>query len=211
VENQELANAAWWVWFWELIGTISFFGVIVTLAIEFGAARLAAPYKEKLDKAREERISAATERAAKAELDLAQLQRIAPRILLPSRQEEMRGALSKFAGQVVTVGTTNAFQGVAEIESLGAQIVGTLRAAGWNVGSGQVTWGSIFRPTDVIVSAEEMDPKSKEAALALVRELENSSITAIFRSGSATPPDNPDTKGGMIKAPGVTVLIGTKP
>jgi hypothetical protein len=70
VENPALTNAAWWYWFWELVGTISFFGVIVTLAVEFGAARLGAPYKAILDNAREERISAANERAAKAELEL---------------------------------------------------------------------------------------------------------------------------------------------
>jgi hypothetical protein len=77
VENPELTNAAWWYWFWELIGTISFFGVVVTLAVEFGAARLAAPYREILDNAREERISTANERAAKAELELAKFR--APR------------------------------------------------------------------------------------------------------------------------------------
>lgn len=77
MENPALANAAWWYWFWELVGTISFFGVIVTLAVEFGAARLGAPYKAILDNAREERISAANERAAKAELELAKFR--APR------------------------------------------------------------------------------------------------------------------------------------
>jgi hypothetical protein len=57
VENPELANAAWWYWLWELVGTIAFLGVIVTLAIEFGAARLAAPYRKIIDDAKDLKIA----------------------------------------------------------------------------------------------------------------------------------------------------------
>jgi hypothetical protein len=97
VENPELANAAWWYWFWELIGTISFFGVVLTLAIEFGAARLAAPYRAILDNAREERISAANERAAKAELELAKLK--TPRSISVELRNRIVEQMKQFAPQ----------------------------------------------------------------------------------------------------------------
>ncbi len=57
MENPAVANAAWWYWLWELVGTIAFLGVIVTLAIEFGAARLAAPYRKLLDDAKDVKIA----------------------------------------------------------------------------------------------------------------------------------------------------------
>lgn len=60
MENPELANAAWWYWLWELIGTVAFLGVVVTLAIEFGAARLAAPYRKILDDAKDLKIAQLT-------------------------------------------------------------------------------------------------------------------------------------------------------
>jgi len=126
VENPELANAAWWLWFWELVGTISFFGVIVTLAVEFGAARLGAPYKEILDKAREERISAANERAANAELELAKLK--TPRSIGEELRNRIVEQMKQFAPQEymgrVSAGSDDAWD-------LWREISLALELAGW--------------------------------------------------------------------------------
>ena len=59
MNETDLANAAWWAAFWGKIENWAFLGVVVALAIEFAALKFGAPYKAKIDTAREERISAA--------------------------------------------------------------------------------------------------------------------------------------------------------
>jgi hypothetical protein len=53
----ELANAAWWAWFWGVVEQAAFFGVVLTLAIEFAALKAGAPYKAKLESAKELKIA----------------------------------------------------------------------------------------------------------------------------------------------------------
>ena len=47
MDDSELASAAYWAALFTKIENWAFLGVVVTLAIEFGATRLAEPHKEK--------------------------------------------------------------------------------------------------------------------------------------------------------------------
>jgi len=50
------SDIAWWASFWGKIETWAFLGVVLTLAIEFAALKLGAPYKEKLEAAKDLKI-----------------------------------------------------------------------------------------------------------------------------------------------------------
>lgn len=60
------ADTAWWAWFWGEIEHWAFLVVVLALAIEFAALKLGAPYKEKLEAAKDLKISEANTRAADA-------------------------------------------------------------------------------------------------------------------------------------------------
>ena len=70
--ESELANAAWWAWFWNEIEHWSFLAVVVFLAIEFAALKLGAPFKETLDRAKEVQVAALQKEAEKAKAEIAQ-------------------------------------------------------------------------------------------------------------------------------------------
>jgi predicted cupin superfamily sugar epimerase len=55
--DTELTNANWWASFWSSIESWAFLGVVVALAIEFAAWKFGAPYKEKLEKAKDLKIA----------------------------------------------------------------------------------------------------------------------------------------------------------
>jgi len=207
VENPALTNAAWWYWFWELIGTISFFGVVVALAVEFGAARLSAPYREILDNAREERISAANERAAKAELELAKFK--APRMLSLEQQAQIADKLKAFAGTLYDAGIGPA--GDPEPLYLLRSIHAALSQAGWV----QIAWTEqgaqtyteppmpavgLTMVTNVII---DVNPnwwvKYGPAATALAAALAVEGIAAI-----------PDSQPTSINSDAIHVRIGRK-
>ncbi len=130
-----MTDTVWWAWLWGQIENWAFLGVVVALAIEFAALKLGSPYKEALDKAREERISAANERAAKAELELAKFK--APRVLKPEQLAAITAAMRAFPGTQFDV-AVGPF-GDPEPEVFGRSISSALIAAGWS----QTDWDTL--------------------------------------------------------------------
>lgn len=57
MSEADLANAAWWAWLWDEVEKWAFFGVVVALAIEFGALRFGAPHKKTLEAAKDLKIA----------------------------------------------------------------------------------------------------------------------------------------------------------
>jgi len=51
------ADTAWWAWFWGQVENWAFLGVVVALAIEFAALKLGAPYKAKIEAAKDLKIA----------------------------------------------------------------------------------------------------------------------------------------------------------
>lgn len=47
--DAEVADHAWWGWFWTTIEHTAFFGLIIALAIEFLALKLAEPHKKAVE------------------------------------------------------------------------------------------------------------------------------------------------------------------
>jgi hypothetical protein len=65
VSEAELTNARYWAGFWESIENWAFFGVVLTLAIEFAALKFGAPYKEQLEKDKDLKIAELNNETAK--------------------------------------------------------------------------------------------------------------------------------------------------
>ena len=195
-------NADWWyILSWKgviVFGGVAAFATAATVmfsVIQFWSGGIREENSEKM--------------AMEARLKIAELQAVAPRIILPSRQNEMRAVLSAFSGLNVEVGTTNPLQNTSDVTSLGGQIAGILTLSGWQA-RGPVTWGtSLFPPSGVTVNAAEGNAKAAAAAEILVRELEKISIKASVRIGMAM-----DLGDGVSIRPSgngeVVVLIGTK-
>jgi hypothetical protein len=55
--DAELADHAWWGWFWTTIEHAAFVGLIVALAIEFLALKLAEPHKKAVEDAKDLKIA----------------------------------------------------------------------------------------------------------------------------------------------------------
>jgi hypothetical protein len=65
MSEADLADHAWWAWFWGEIEHWAFLGVVVFLAIEFAALKLAGPHKKTIDDARELQIAQLTNESAR--------------------------------------------------------------------------------------------------------------------------------------------------
>ncbi|MGC2777905.1 MAG: hypothetical protein WA418_19940 [Bradyrhizobium sp.] len=222
MEDGGLATAAYWAPLLETIADIAFAVVIVALAVELVAGRIAKRFEHQIDAAREERI--------------AQLQAIAPRVLSVPAQNVLREKLNQFAPVFATVGTTQPLRHAFDIDSLESQIAGVLALAGWKANAG-TTWGTDERPSGVWVSTREGDDVSASAADIFVQELNAAGIVAhrdpkpFARPKPPRPSDPaplpPGTSGGSIAGtqyrnalsaqrewdylPGLQVLVGTKP
>jgi len=81
----ELANAAWWSWFWGQIEQWAFLLVVVFLAIEFAALKFGAPFKEKIERARETRLVELSAQTAEAQARQKEAEQ---------RAEELRAAMA---------------------------------------------------------------------------------------------------------------------
>lgn len=161
--DPELALAASREHFWSSVEQLAFLGVVVALAIEFAALKLAAPYKKQLEDAKD--------------LKIAELRQIAPRILSVPTQNQMREKLTPLGPLVALIGTTQPLRHALDIDSLGSQIAGVLALAGWKATDG-ATWGSTDRPVGVWVSAREGDARAAAAVDIIVSELNASEIIA---------------------------------
>jgi hypothetical protein len=92
MENPELTSAAYWASVLESIANWAFLVVVLALAIEFIAGRAAAPFKEKIDKARETQIASAIGAAGAANERAAGLEREAARLHFQLDQEIQKRA-----------------------------------------------------------------------------------------------------------------------
>ena len=174
MENPELANTIRWLGFWETVSTIAFFGVILTLAIEFAADRFAKPLREQIDSAREMQIASLRDRAAKSELDLAKLR--APRKFSDEGIAKLVEALKPFAGQEFTVTT---YWDAKEPSAFTRELVAVLTMAGWTFIPHERWHGLMGGIEGVIVHAHpDAIPKTKGAREALVNALRGVGISA---------------------------------
>jgi hypothetical protein len=57
MSEADLTDAQYWAGFWESIENWALLGVVLTLAIEFAALKFGAPYKQKLEHAKDLRIA----------------------------------------------------------------------------------------------------------------------------------------------------------
>ena len=119
------SDLIWWASFWGRIETWAFFGVVLTLAIEFAALRLGAPYKAKLDEARELQIAQLKKQTADARLELAKLK--TPRDLTREQQDRIIEKISSFPGIPFVVSVFSD----PEATALLSKIESILAAAKW--------------------------------------------------------------------------------
>jgi len=95
----ELVRHEWWASLWGRLETAAYFGVVLTLAIEFAAHRLAKPHVKALDDAKNLKV-------AKLEVERARLETlITPRSLTLDQQITLIEALRPFEGQKIIVGS----------------------------------------------------------------------------------------------------------
>lgn len=189
MSEAELTNAAWWAHVWGEIEHWSFLAVVVFLAIEFAALKFAAPYREKLENAREERIAAANERAAKSELELARYR--APREISDEQKAKIIEAIKPFAGAKFDMTSQQDFEPL----NLRRRLEGILIEAGWEqidwagMGFGFTEGGKQFGTNTaagvlVTILPEEV-PALSPAVLALINSLVDCDITAAGQAGPA--------------------------
>jgi hypothetical protein len=135
MDGSGLATAAYWATRLETIADIAFLVVIVALAVELVAGRVAKRFEREIDAARETAIAQANARAAEAQLALEQFK--APRLmtaelvkrltddvlpLIPKDRPPSIGALPatvynlQFASQLASVLGLNVNQGAAEVQ-----------------------------------------------------------------------------------------------
>jgi len=153
MSEADLADHTWWAWLWGEIEHWAFLAVVVALAIEFAALKLAAPHKEALDHARELKIAQLTEDAARlsveaenAKAEIAKANEAAEKARL--EQERLRAQL---AWRRLTQDQYNHFVGVlrtapakisvvnpneAEAQNFANDLTRAFRAAGWEVAQG---------------------------------------------------------------------------
>jgi hypothetical protein len=194
--NDALATATYWAPLLETIADIAFAVVIVALAVELISGRIAKRFERIIDNARE--------------LKIAELQRIAPRILSISAQNDVREKLAPFGRVVAYIGTTTPLTHAFDIDSLGSQIAGVLSLAGWRVTPG-VTWGSEDRPAGIVVSTREGNEQVDDAARIFVSELNKDFIQASYDPKHFGPPKSPGMPPLMPEQPDIQIVIGPKP
>jgi len=117
----------WWSWLWTTIEHAAFVGLILALAIEFAALKLAEPHKKAIEDAKDLKIAELNNETAKLRAALA------PREISASQCEGVVNALSAFAGRKAAVAT---YASDAEGSNLGAQIIICLLAAQMDVSRG---------------------------------------------------------------------------
>jgi hypothetical protein len=100
----EFANHAWWLSLWERIETLAYLGVVLTLAVEFGAHRLAKPHRAALDEAQELRLATAERETQQLKADNLALEKIiAPRSLTLEQRTALTEALRPFSGTKIII------------------------------------------------------------------------------------------------------------
>lgn len=179
MSDAELANTTWWAWFWEAIEQWAFLAVVIALAIEFAALKFGAPYKHKIEDAKDLRIAELNNETARLR------KQMAPRSITQSQQNELAERLSQFKDQR---GTITASPSTPESEMVARWLGAPLRAAGWDmkVLPGTPTATVLF-PHGIVVyyavdlSKPVISPEKTTraaAALALVEKLNELGIEA---------------------------------
>ncbi|THD44166.1 MAG: hypothetical protein E7774_11065 [Bradyrhizobium sp.] len=134
MENPAVTNAKWWADFWETIENWAFFGVVLTLAVEFVAVQLLKSPRRVIDDARQLEIAELNNSAERLRGDNLALQTV----LLPRHAgiigiDQAAPADKWFAGTENFAGTEISLQVVADAEAqnLANEIAFALRARGW--------------------------------------------------------------------------------
>jgi len=97
--DAKLADHEWWGWFWTTIEHAAFVALIVALAIEFAALKLAEPHKKAVEDSKDLQIAELNNETARLR------EQAAPRELTPSQRTEIAKLLSGYAGRDVVVST----------------------------------------------------------------------------------------------------------
>jgi hypothetical protein len=92
MNEADLTNAAWWASCWGEVEHWAFLGVILALGIEFAALKFAAPFKENLDRARQDRLAELSTQAKEAERQIAEAQ--ARQKEAEERTEQLRAVIA---------------------------------------------------------------------------------------------------------------------
>ena len=87
------ADTAWWAWFWSQIEHWAFLAVVVALAIEFAALKLGAPYKEKIEAAKDLKIAELNNETVRLQ------KQIGPRVISREQRERIIEKMKQFSGQ----------------------------------------------------------------------------------------------------------------
>ena len=203
----ELANVAWWAWLWGVIEQWAFFGVIVALAIEFAALKAGAPYKEKLESARELQIAELKKETTAAQLELAKLK--APRTISSEQRVRISELMHQFAGQEYWGMVAS---DVGDAWALWREISVALEGAGWKrlppVGLAATQYGP---PAGIAIAPQEgvmilFAPSSwaelRPRAQALANVLTEMGVLSGFGAGSGSPEKAPNA---------IVIIIGPKP
>lgn len=188
--DTELANATWYAWLWGEIEHWAFLAVVVALAIEFAALKFGAPYKEKIELAKDLRIAELDNETAKLR------KQVAPRLITQAQQNELAATLSKFKNQRATI---VASPSTPESEWFARVLGAPLKEAGWNLEilPGTPTATVLF-PTGVVVSYAAnlsktiFDPENTERAapaVALVEKLKEYGINSTALPGLVKSPN----------------------
>lgn len=216
----ELANTAWWAWFWGEIEHWSFLAVVVFLAIEFAALKFGAPFKEKLDKSRETRLTELTTQAKTAEGQIADAnaRALEAQLALEKIKQQRRLTpdqltdLTEKAKSFTDVSFDLSLQYDPEQSDLATQIATSLEAGGWrwiNSTRGNVLYRVSGHSVGItgnigleIVIAESRVPAWQGAIIMLQDALRGAGIEAT----AAYAPD--ETK---MLPNAIHIMIGKKP
>ncbi len=203
MSEAELSAAIKWAAFWESVEQWAFLAVVFALAIEFGALKLAKPYKEKIEHAREVQVLA-------LKVELAKL--IAPRALTQETQQRVLDAATPFAGLKYDA---SVFPDDAEALAYLEQIELILETAGWTELSwsgeppgleraGRTSIGTraqVGVRVEVAFSETDANPALAAASEALAKSLDHNGIEAVAGTGNA----------GSTNKNVVHIIVGKKP
>lgn len=207
----ELADATWWAWLWGLIEQLAFFGVVLTLAIEFVALKAGEPYKTKLEHNREQEL-------ADTKLELARLATARVKLLTPESVAAIVEKLKPFAGTKFDIG--HAASGREQWDFLW-QLEPLFSKAGWifvdwNPGPlphggvfGKVNWTMqrhVYGVANVLNVSIELSPESREQLLPAA----NAVVEALNSAGIAAVVERHPISGVSITNDAIHILVGEK-
>jgi len=226
MSGADLTNAAWWAWLWSEIEHWAFLGVVVALAIEFAALRLAAPHKKILEDAKDAEMSRlavqasgnaamaadATNRANRARKEAAEAQLALVKFRTPRRLSvEQKNVVAEAAKAFGNMKLVLMVANDDEPLNLGIDIADVLKSAGWEwlpypgvgIGPGEkpLVGVSVLHHIEIHV----FDPALKEPATALAEALKAVELEDVRLVIEAATQGQPN-----VNAKAVYVIVGNK-